>query len=174
MVARTSGHTIVPTANSAANATTADVIGSKSDGHTGDSLYAKAETMSDHIHSECKVYPTLAPGVTVTAEDAGTTWTFGAYIEVVPASTIGTDFDIHLLCIEDVSDNTVYQLELWIAEATRLATVRVSREGGSDGALRAINIQTQIIPADSQIKARVATPTDDGETIDISLQYHTY
>ena len=135
----------------------------------------KLDVIEEHIHKEGKVYPTLAAGVTLTAVDDGGSWDLGVLVEIIPANIIGTDFDIHYVGMEDISNNTVYELVLYYGvgdiEAGR---VRFSREGGTDGALRAISIMTPIIPKNSKIMAAIATPANNGETVDISLMYHLY
>lgn len=64
---RFSGDQYVPSVNSADNVKSSDVIGNKSDGHDGSSIYSKLEILEDHVHAPSKVYPTLAGGVTLTA-----------------------------------------------------------------------------------------------------------
>jgi hypothetical protein len=164
----------VPAQNSADNLTASDVIGNKTDTHVGNSLYSHAETIDDHVHSASKVYPTLADGVTVTATTAGTTWTLGALVEIVPASTITVDFDIHHVSIEALSANSVYELVLYAgAGDTEIGRVRFTKNAVMDGTMN-IPMQTPIIAANSRIRAAIATTNDNGETADISLFYHTY
>ncbi len=140
-----------------------------------ENVYDRVHVLSEHVHSEQNVYPTLAAGVQVTATNAGTTWTLGTLVEVIPASTITQDFDIHHVGIEDVSDNTIYELVLYAGSGdTEIGRARVSREGGADGALRNIPMMTPIIEKNSRIRAAIATPDDDGEDITISLFYHVY
>ncbi len=139
------------------------------------SIWDKVEMIEEHIHGVSSVYPTLASGVTVTATDDGGSWDLGTVVEIIPASTIVKDFDVHYIGIEDVSDNTVYELVLYSgAGDTEIGRVRTSREGGADGSLRAISIMTPIIAANSRIRAALATPGNNGETLTISLFYHTY
>ena len=157
-----------PAADSAANSTFVDVIGSKSDTHDGDSIYAHVETLNDHVHKASKVYPTLAGGTVVTA---GAAWTLGAFAEVVPASTIGTDFDIHHICIEALSAVEVYEIVLYAA-TTEIGRVRVVKTANLEGTQN-IPIQTPIIAADTQIQAKVAT-AGGADTATISLFYHVY
>ena len=42
-----------------------EVVGNKTDSTASNSLYGLNEVQSDHIHSACKCYPTLANSVTV-------------------------------------------------------------------------------------------------------------
>ncbi len=164
----------IPSADSADNNHMSDVIGNKSDTHSGTSLKAMAHTVDEHFHKESNAYPTLADGVTVTAETAGTTWTLGAFVQIVPASTITSDFDIHYVSIEDLSANTVYELHLFQGAGDDfIGCVRFTKNANQDGTMN-VPFQTPIIPANSRIRAKVATTDDNGETIDISIFYHTY
>jgi urease alpha subunit len=164
----------VPAQDSADNVTISDVIGNKTDTHSGDSLYSHAETIDDHLHGASKVYPTLADGVTITATNGAGTWTLGTVVEVVPASTITSDFDVHHVSIESLSANSVYELVLYAgAGDTEIGRVRITKNAAQDGTMN-IPIQTPIVDANSRIRAAVATTNDNGETVDISLFYHTY
>lgn len=163
-----------PAIDSTANNSVADVVGNKSDTHNGDSLYAKAETVEDHIHSVSKVYPTLADGVTLTCVNDASTWTLGSLVEVIPASTIASDFDVHHLMVESISANNVYEIVLYAgASDTEIGRVRCVKNAVQSGTLN-LPMQTPIIAANSRIRAAVASATNDGETIAISLKYHTY
>lgn len=164
----------VPSVDSAANLSVADVVGNKSDTHDGDSLYALAHTNEEHNHAVGKVYPTLADGVVLTCATGATTWTLGALAEVVPASAIGEDFDIHHVLVEAMSANSVYEIVLYQgAGDVEIGRVRCVRSAVQSGTLN-IPIQTSMVPADSRIRAAVASAGDNGETVSISLKYHTY
>lgn len=165
---------LVPAKDSTDNVDVADVVGNKTDGHTGDSLVALAHTNEEHNHAAGKVYPTLADGVTLTAATGATTWTLGALVEVVPASTIGDDFDIHHVLVEAISANSVYEIVLYQgASDVEVGRVRVVRSTVQSGTLN-IPMQTPIIPANARIRAAVASEGDNGETVTISLKYHEY
>ena len=99
----------LPAADSAENATFADVLGQKGDSHDGDSVYAYTETLLDHVHHSSLVYPTLANGVAVLG---GAAWTLGNFVVIVAAGGIGTDFDIHYVSVENLTVNDVYELHL--------------------------------------------------------------
>ena len=160
----------VPVADSAVNIRAADVIGNKNDSHVGSSLYSKAETLLDHVHNVSKVYPTLAGGVQVTA---GAAWTLGAFAEIIPASTITSDFDIHAVDIENISANDVYELVLYQgASDTEIGSVRFVKDAAQSATLNTI-IQTPIVPANARIRAKIASAAGS-DNVTISLRYHTY
>ena len=117
--------TPVPTADSANNRTTRDVIGTKTDTHNGDSLMAAAHTVDEHFHKSSQVYPTLADGVLVTA--TANDWTdLGAFAVIVATNGITSDFDIHFVNVETVSAVGHYELVLYSgADAAEVEVARV-------------------------------------------------
>ena len=162
--------TPVPEINSAANTTTADAVGNKGDGHDGDSLHGKTETLLDHGHSPSLCYPTLADGVVVAG--AAGVWTLGDFVEIVPASTITEDFDIHFVSIEAISANDIYQLHLYAVEVF-IGCVRFVKNAGLAPTIH-VPIQTPIVAANSQIQAKLATSGGGADTATISAFYHVY
>jgi hypothetical protein len=164
----------VPAQDSTANNSVADVVGNKTDTHDGDSLYALAHTNEEHNHAAGKVYPTLADGVVLTAVTDASTWTLGSLVEVVPASTITDDFDIHHVLVEAISANSVYEIVLYAgASDTEIGRMRVVRSTVQSGTLN-VPIQTPLVEANSRIRAAVASAGNNGETVTISLKYHLY
>lgn len=162
----------VPTQDSADNIVWGDVIGNKSDTHNGDSLAARTETLLEHVHSASNVYPTLANGVTVTG---GAAWTLGSFVEIVPASTITSDFDIHYLSIEDISATDVYELVLYkgaLASEIEIGRVRFVKNAALDATLN-IPIQTKIIDANERISAKIASASGS-DNVTFSIFYHIY
>jgi len=99
----------VPAQNSAANTTTAEVIGNKTDDSDGNSVYSILHTLEEHAHSIQKVLPDLASPVTATA--AVGAWTYGA-----ASASLGTpsdDFDIHWAEIV-ANNNDDYQAQILV------------------------------------------------------------
>ena len=170
-MAKLSSRSYVPISDTADNVTIKDVVGSKSDTSAGDSIYSHVHILEEHAHSASMVYPTLANGVTVTE---GAAWTLGAFAQVVPASTIGSAFDIHHVGVENISANGVFELVLYYgAGDTECGRVRFTKNAVQDSVLN-IPIQTPIIPLDSKIQAKVASAAGGVKTVDISLFYHIY
>jgi len=163
----------VPAQDSADNNNISDAIGNKTDTHSGDSLHAKTAQMLEHIHKPSLVYPTLAAGVTLTCGNAAS-WTLGAFVEIIPASTVTKDFDLHFVSIEDLSANTVFEIHFFFgASDTFCGSCRVTKNAVFDGTLNA-PVQTFLIPANSRIRAKIASATGNADTADISVFYHTY
>ena len=137
------------------------------------SVQSSLQVIDDHIHMSSKVYPTLADGVTVTADV--TAWTLGSFAVVVPASTITSDFDIHHISVEALSANDIYELVLYSGadlSETEIGRVRFTKNANQDGTMD-VPFQTPIVSANSQIKAKLATKAGSS-TADISIYYHTY
>lgn len=163
----------IATQDSSNNNTPADVVGNKTDTHDGNSIYAVIKTLLEHVHKESKVYPTLASGVTVTA-GAGA-WTLGSFVEIVPASTITSDFDIHYLSIESISANDVYEIVLYkgaAASEVEIGRVRVTKNAALDATLN-VPFQTPLIAANERISAKVASGSGSNN-LSLSTFYHTY
>lgn len=165
------GYHDVPTADSADNAQMRDVIGNKTDTHDGNSIRALTHTLEEHIHKDSKCYPTGANPVTVTCGDSNP-WVLGAFVEIVPANAIASDFDIHFINAESISANGSYELVIY-AVATEIGRLRFAR---STNQVRAngLPFQCEIQPANTQIRAKIMSSTGVANTADISIFYHIY
>lgn len=163
----------VPTADSAVNVLMRDAIGNKNDTHDGTSISAFAHTTDEHFHHAQMVYPTLADGVSL-ATAAGD-WALGAITEIVPASAIGSDFDIHEVIIEDANtQDKTYELVLYAgAGDTEIGRTRFA-VGAIKGGVPNATMQTPIIAADSRIRAQLAIQDGGSKTAVVSIRYHVY
>lgn len=165
----------VPTVDAAVNASMRDVVGNKDDTHDGNSLAAWAHANADHIHKCMDVFPSGGAGVTVTASDSNP-WTLGSFAVIVAADAIASDFDVHFLVIETMSANAIYELVLYSgadASEMEIAHARFVRVTNQVRSVH-IPIQTPIVPANTQIKAKVMSSTGALDSITMSLAYHTY
>lgn len=160
----------VPTADSTANNTFADVIGSKDDTHDGDSISATVHRLDEHVHESQRTWPDLDNCIPV-AGGAGA-WELGDFVELVPAGGTGIlgDFDIHFVTVE-MSAADEYQVNLYAVE-TFIGSIDVSRPAGFTTVDNA-PMQTPIIPAQTQIQAKVASSTG-GDTGNLKFEYHVY
>ena len=130
--------------------------------------------LEDHFHGISKVYPTLADGVTLTCVNEATTWTLSALVEIIPADTITSWFDIHFISIENISANGVYELVLYSgAGDDEIARVRFTKTAAQDST-RNTTVMTPMVAPNSRIRAAIASDDDAGQTVDISFNYHTY
>jgi hypothetical protein len=123
---------------------------------------------------QSKVYPTLANGVQVIG--AAGVWTFGNFAVVVPANAIAKSFTIYNIAIEDsVGGGGVFSLHLFAGpdgSEVNIGEVRFCRTG-TYGYSGFVPIITPAIPANTQIKAKLASQSGGGQSIVISL-YYTY
>ncbi len=153
------------------NLTVKDILGNKQDTILGDSLFAHAHTVEEHIHKEQLVYPTLANSIQV-AGGAGV-WQLGNLVTLMPANTIAADFrfDIHWVIICALSANDEYELILY-ADTTqigRLAFTRTDKKDVTDG----VPFQCPVLAPDVRIRARLAS-SGGGDTGNFKLMYHEY
>lgn len=161
-------------ANSAANTYIADVIGNKNDTQAGNSIMARAHKLDEHVHSPSKVYPTLANGVTVTGGVAA--WALGNFAVVVPANAITSDFDIHHINVAAYNANDTFELVLYSGadgSEVEMGRVRFTRTSNV-GATPHIPFISDIVAANTQIKAKIASQAGTSNTATISIMYHTY
>lgn len=83
----------VPVQNAAANWTVTDVVGNKTDDENGTSLYSRAYKLEQHVHTLCRVYPTIGAGgagwvAGAAFASAAAAGTFGVYADLVPEGTV--------------------------------------------------------------------------------------
>lgn len=164
------GHTL-PAVDSADNDDMADVLGQKGDSHSGNSVYALAHILDEHIHSIPFSYPTLANGVTVTGH--ANAWTLGSFVEIIPVNTITDDFDIHWVSISNISANDTYELYLYNGTTLIEMCPEFSRVTGV-GTIIAFPSQCPRQAANSQIQAKLASKAGGGRTADVKLNGHPY
>ncbi len=138
-----------------------------------DSPYHHLHYADEHFHSVCDVYPSLVPGIDVTAGAAGPPWVLGAFTEIVPASAITNEFDIHYVSVEGMDTNDVYELHLfWGAGDTLAGKRRFTKTAVMDG-VQNVPFQTKVIPANSRIRAKLASAAG-GSIARISIGHHPY
>ncbi len=160
----------VPQVNSARDREMKDVIGNKLDTHIGTSIASFARRLDDHHHSPAKVYPTLGDGVAV-AGGAGVWALSAAFIEIMPALATSEPFDIHHISIEDLDDNTNYELVIYAVEV-EIGRTRFTKNANLDGGKDAW-FQCKVQPAGTQIQAKLASKVGNSNAT-IALLFHDY
>jgi hypothetical protein len=137
-------------------------------------MYDYVHTLSEHVHSISKVYPTLVVGKDVLAGAAGPPWVLGNFVEIVPINTIASPFDLHWLVIEAITSDAIYELVLYAA-TTEISRVRFAGQAGLAGTVSfsPIPILMDIQLPNTQIQAKLACSAG-AETATISVLYHTY
>lgn len=118
-----------------------------------------------------KVWPTMATGITATANAAA--WTLGTAVILIPADTITGEFDIQRLNIEAMSANGVYELVLY-EDSTEKARVRlnVMSIGVSSQEITAKMISCEPFDGTSDVKVAIASSTITADTIQMSAEYN--
>lgn len=129
----------------------------------------------EHIHGVDLAMPSLADGVLVTSKNIA--WTLGDNFAVVIATdAVPNDFDIHWINIEDASANGVY--EVWLYSGADAAEVVIAKKRFVREAARVattgIALMTPLLPANTQIKAKLASDGAVADTANISVDYHVY
>jgi hypothetical protein len=164
----------VPTVDSAANSTEADVVGNKNDDENGSSLASKTFRSDKHQHSAAKVYPTLAAGATVTK--SATPWTLGAFAVVVPTNTIAEEFDIHGINFDSVPDNGTFELVLYAGpngSEVEIGRVSFTRVSASSTEFE-VPFMCPLNSPNAQIKAKLAGSNSQATAAVLSIRYHVY
>ncbi len=131
----------------------------------------KLHVMEEHMHAMSQVYPSMQAGVAVTS--AGV-WTLGSFTELIPVNTITSDFDIHFVVLETVTDDEEYELVFYNVE-TEISRIRFSSDLAAGGRVISFPIPTlmPIQKKNSQIQMKLAS-SGDTETVVLSVIYHKY
>jgi hypothetical protein len=122
--------------------------------------------LEQQFHAACKVYPTLANGITIQA-GAGL-WAEGLEVDIIPAGQITHPFTLTYLNIEAVSANDVYEVSIY--NSAELARQRVSKISNQSG-VPSVPISSVLQPAGTKISAKVAAKSGGSPTVTISLSY---
>ncbi len=166
----------VPDIDSVDNAFIRDVLGNKNDTHDGNSAMALLHILFMHTHSRAQIFPRLADPVLLT-KDAGV-WAAipTTKTEIIPAGTIGDEFDIHWVQVSAISANGDYVIclysggaesEVLIGEVAVSRSAAQSQEGSAP-------IITPIIPNDTRISAGMSSGNAAQNTLLIKVMYHEY
>jgi len=152
-----------------------NTIGDSLDGHSDPTIFGRVRQIQEHIHSPNLVIPSLAAGITVASKNIA--WTLSDNFTVVVATNaITEDFDFHWLNVENMSANGVYELWLYSgADASEVvfAKKRLTREVNK-AARAGLGMISPLMPANTQIKAKLATENAVADTMTFTLEYHTY
>jgi hypothetical protein len=132
----------------------------------------RLKQLTEHIHSASKVAPSLADGIVVTG-GAGA-WELGAFsADIIAAGAQADDYDVHYVHIEATSANDEYEVVLYYgAGDTEAGRCRVLNGTTLDSSTAPM--MTPLISAGSRLRAKCASKSGGGDTVTISVQYHTY
>ena len=162
---------LVPSVDSSDNTELRDVIGNKNDTVAGNTIISRLKIAEAYVHSQARVYPSLADGITITGHV--TAWTLGAFAEVVPENAIDTNFIIDMIDVTAYSAVDVYEIVFYYGPTDiEAGRIRLSRASAAANVPGPNVIQTEIIPANSRIRAKVATKNGLSATLTLSINYH--
>ena len=154
---------------------TRQIVGNLSDGHSDATLYGYAKQTSEHNHGVTKALPLLAGGVLLTK--AGGAWAaFGTPTEIIAASAIGSDFDIHWAQVAAMSANGEYMIALYQGAGgseTLIAEIPITRNAvqSQEGS---VQIVTPLMSANARISGAISSGNVAADTLIIKVSYHTY
>jgi len=137
-------------------------------------LLGYQNSLYQHVHNQAKVYPSLADGIIVTG-GAGA-WQLGNFVEIIPANTIQTAFDIHYINFEGASATDTYEFILFkgaLGNEIEIGRIRTDRESATSG-ITNVPIQIPAQDANTRISAKVASKSGGSDTVTVSVYYHIY
>lgn len=132
-------------------------------------------TMYYHVHGTSWIYPDLGNDITLTS-GAGAWSETGNIIEVIPASTLAADYDIHWIGIHNLSDVAEYQIQVFSGASgsevklDNIKTIRNSnftREGPQV-------VHVPQIAANTRISCRLCDSTSGTVTCTVHFRGHYY
>lgn len=166
----------VPSQDSIDNDQMRDVIGNKTDTHSGNSLSSFAHTAHEHFHSPVFIRPNLANSIALTSESGSWAAFPATKTEIIPAGDITLDFDLHFMDIANISANGEYQIELYkgdigseisIGNFGPTRTAAQSQEGSRQ-------IITEMLPANTRVSAALSSSNAGANTLTLKLEGHKY
>jgi hypothetical protein len=171
------GISAVPAADSAANATTRDVVGNKTDTVAGTSLvslalqalgFLQGGAIPDHIS---QIAPGLAVGQTLTG--AAGAWTLGALAEVLAAGGAPAGpYTVDEIILDTPSALQIGAIELYHGAADTPCGRAKYEILTAVGSMPVLKIHTGIIPGGSRVRAALATAAGGAQTINATIRYH--
>ena len=97
-------------------------------------------------------------------------------MEIIPASTITVDLDIHFINCQAASATDVYEIVLYKGGAgseEEIGRVRTSRSSAVSGVAN-VPIQIPFQLANTRISAAIASASGGSDTLTLSVYYHEY
>lgn len=134
------------------------------------SLGDRTEQVAAHFADPATVYPTLANGIDVVS--ANTNWVLGNFSTIVAFEAIGTAYHVDTVSVEAISHDAVFEMVLYYgAGDTEFNRVRFTASGGYFGNTRYVSSGLHI-PADSQIRAKLASSNGTAQIATIRISLH--
>ena len=170
-----------PGVNSSDNVLIRDVIGNKNDyvpvPYQEDvaSILGFLKTGFYHVHGAAFLYPDKAVPVTLTS--AAPSWDItGSKTEVIPASSITKNFDLHWASLSDISASLDGVIDIFagaIGEEVKIGAVDVVRTSNFSRE-QPVPVQVPQQPANTRISCRFSDSTTSSRTVRIKFYGHVY
>ena len=128
-----------------------------------------------HVHGASFVLPDKADPVTLTSSSASWSET-GAIVEVIAASAVTKDFDLHWCSVWDISDSLYGIIDIFAGgagEEVKIGAVDVGRTANFSRE-SAMPVQIPQQPANTRISCRFSDSTTSPETVKVKFYGHVY
>jgi hypothetical protein len=139
----------------------------------GATVKGSLHTMTDHIHGNGHVIPSLAAPLTVVG--TSTSWELGGKV-LIGTSVLADPFDFHFINVESLDQNDTVQIRIYEGAtdaATAIADVRVTRTANQTKS-DALPVMTPVLSSAKKTCIAIANKATVAVTALISLNYHTY
>jgi hypothetical protein len=134
-------------------------------------LTARLDRLLQYLDSQVKTYPTTAVGVTATA-GAATYAKDGTWVEIIPASTVTTDYSVVAMALDIITTVDEYEIELGTGTAASEVVVSTHKFASAitSGETR-IDISSMAqIPANTRLAVRLSSK-DGSNSANVSVEY---
>lgn len=135
-------------------------------------LVTKIDRLLKEQDSQVKIIPAAGAGVTVTAH-AGGSYARGAWVELVPASTVTTDSKVRTLVCELMSAVDEYEIDIGTGGAGAevvVSTHKVTALAANGGARVTVGSMATI-PANTRVAVRIGCLDAVARTMAVSAEY---
>jgi len=141
---------------------------------------ARDYILHEHVHSPCRVYPTLGaggawvPGATLVAGAAA--GVFGAYADIIPAGVLTEPFDIHWFSVEYISNTAEYEVVIAVGapgsevEVGRFRFARLAVQNSENG----FPFMMKVHAPNSRVRGKLASSAAGAPSIRLCSHYHYY
>jgi len=146
-----------PTQDTANNSLQRDVIGSKIDTVSGNSLYSFSVLADKSIFPNIgiQVWPDL--GIMVSITPGGTAWaTSTVFVQIIASGTIGSPFVLDYAVIDGAYSDEAYQLDLY-SGTSGAETLIATAVWSINGIYQQAPIKTPVLAAGARVSAKFAS-----------------
>lgn len=151
------------------------VVGILTDDESKNTLFGNMYTLLKHFHSPSKVYPTLANETVINKLNSNAWGLDVAFTQIIPVNIIPNPFDLHYVNIGTISNNDEYELILYKgANPNEVEIARISFDRSTTSTEASIPVQTELLPANTRVSAKLTSRGTQARNISLKLHYHEY